>query len=220
MTTAVLHSVVDEALSLSDLPPYILTILSESIKSFYDENTVTAIDDPGIPEITKFLYELDDNKLYSIVSLCYQDKYTHFLLPAENVKLPFRATDIIKLAREKYNLQGKEISDFAMKLKKVSHIFNEIFSSSTRTTRRAVGNDGKEVVLPSVDELERFYKCGRKHRYESLESAAEALSGVNDAYLCSFCNGWHQGKTPTGQSIPQHVQEGRWVTAWRRYHGV
>lgn len=215
-----LDSVVDEALSLSDLPPYIVAIMSDIIKKHYAESIVTAIDDPGIPEITKFLYGLNDNKLYSIVSFCYQDKYTHFLLPAKNVKLPFKATDIIKLAREKYNLQGKEISDFALKLKDVSHTFNDVFSSSTRTTRRAVGNDGKEVELPPVEELERFYKCGRKQRYESRESAAEALSGVNDAYLCPFCDGWHQGKTPTGELIPQHIQEGRWVTAWRRYHGV
>lgn len=212
--------VVDEIFSMSPVTPLVTNKAIIFLKEYYRVNTLMVSDD--FPEIKQALYELGDNQLYSIFSLCFEDAYTYHLIPAKKV-MPFGAlSGIINLVKEETELTGPEIGRLYTALKEPILVLSEVLKSSTRTTRRAIGFGVREVSLPNLVELKKFYECGRKAAYVTKEEAETAAIGQkeNVPYKCPHCGLYHQGRLPTGDKIADGIMFNRYVTAWRRYHKI
>jgi len=214
-----LDSVIDEVFALADIPPLIAFKFAENYKEIYRNGIVYVSD--SIPDIHRYLYEINDDKLYSVVSFLYVDRYVHFLLPFELISGKVKNGSIIKFARETYNLEGKDLGAFVEKLVVPQKALIELLKVSTRSTRRATGYDSNKTIdLPDEKELQRFYECERKHPYESYEETVKDLNLNNHPYMCKHCGHWHQGKQPTGMTVPHNIMLGRWTTAYRRYNNI
>lgn len=213
-------SLIDEILQLSASPPAIVNALRTELIRHYTKATIMV--SHSYPEPIAALYSLNDNEMYSLISLSFaDDKDVFFLLPAQDIPPHKVVKAFLAQLKMRNNYTGAETMEVVKNITVITHALHEALTSSTRTTRRAVGNNGKNVaVLPSMIKLKVFYECGRKKRYSSSEEAKNDLDIGNDTYACDHCGGYHQGKQPTGQSIPRHIMEGRYTTAWRRYYHI
>jgi len=219
LSSKLLSAAVDEALSLSECTPDIVSSMREILINHLDTHTVMATD--HYPDAIDVLYNMNDNKMYSIVSLSFVDEYLYFVILAEDLRADALVRNFVNNMKASRTLLSEEIGVFVRSITSGFKVFHEIMGDSTRTTRRAVGTNNIEVaVLPSDEVLKAFYECGRKTAYSSSEAVLQDLNGENQPYLCKHCGLYHQGKEPTGQSIPEHIMQGRHRTAWRRYYNV
>lgn len=214
----VFDTVIDEVLSEASFSPNLVDLMSSLLKTHYAEQTLMVSDD--YPAVVERLYGFDDKKMYSIVSLSFVDVYLFFLLPAVAMSHRTVVKELIDVIKNEGTLTNRELGEVVGLIHETKKALDEVLSSSTRTTRKATSNQVGEVVLPPMEEMRLFYECGRKVRYPSVEAAELELQQGNDIYLCSHCDEYHQGRTPTGMSVEQKVMEGRWRTIWRREHGV
>lgn len=218
-SSKLLSYVIDETLMLSASPSPIVSALRAELHRHYDKATLMVSDD--YPTIIDTLYGFNDNEMYSVLSLSFEDEYTFFLLPTSAVasNKPINAFLAQLKMRNDYN--GEETMEVVLALHGITRALNEILVNSTRTSRKAVGNNNKPVPkLPSMATMKVFYECGRKAKYVSVNEADVRLGAGNNVYECEHCGLLHQGKEPTGQAIPQYIMNGRYSTAWRRYHKV
>ena len=219
MRTHVFETVVDEVLTVSAAKPVMVSALRAALLSYYDEHVLFVTDD--YPACVDMLYGFNDKKIYSILSLSFVDEYVFILMRADKVSPRQIVSSIINdVKKSNPDLTGPEIQNVVFKALEVKNALIELLVSSTRTSRKAAGDDIKTVVLPDMAVMQAFYECGRKVQYGSTVEAAEHVTGDNEVYVCTHCGLYHQGKSPTGQTVPQNIMEGRYRTAWRRYHGV
>ena len=218
LSTKLFSNVVDEALTLSASSPTITSLLRAELIAYYADAVIFASD--NYPDTINVLYAIDDNQMYSIVSLSYEDEYSFFLIPADGVAPRPVMKNVINRIKTEFDLEGRELGEEIRKVQALNAVLHQILVSSTRTTRKAIHSIPKEIILPPVEEMQRYYECGRKTQYDTREEAESHISGENQSYRCNHCNLYHQGKEPTGQSIPTEIMHGRWQTAWRRYHNV
>lgn len=212
-------SLVDEVLSWSNVPPTITSRLRTAISAHYSQSLIMV--DDFYPDVVNTLYALNDQGVYSIISLSFVDEYIFMLLPEDKVNLRNPVRSVLKeWKKENSHLSGAEIGEVARQVSTVQSNLNDILRDSTRTTRVATGLHAKEFIMPDVEVMQRFYECGRKHSYATAAEAADHLHLENGIYECSWCHGYHQGHAPTGMTIPREIMEGRWRTAWRRYQGL
>lgn len=220
LSEKLLSSIIDEALTLSSCSPRITNLMREVFIAHYATHTLYVSD--NYPEIINVLYGMNDSKMYSIVSLSFVDEYMFFLLPLEQVSPRNSIRKIIVEVKKKNNFSNLELGILIKQIHEMKTMLQELFDSSVRTSRKAVGSNDivSEPVLPSMEDMKRFYECERKATYSSTENATLKLSGVNEVYTCLHCGNLHQGQKPTGMTVPKNVMEGRYRTAWRRYHGI
>jgi hypothetical protein len=220
LSQKLLSSIIDESLTLSNCSPYVTGLMREVFISHYATHTLFVSD--NYPEIINVLYGMNDQKMYSIVSLSFVDEYMFFLLPLDQVSPRDAIREIISEVKQHTNFSNLELGKLIKNIHEVKFMLQMVFDSSIRTSRKAVGNNivVSEPVLPPIEEMKRFYECERKTIYSSTEDATQKLSGVNEVYTCPHCGKLHQGQKPTGMAVPQNVMEGRYRTAWRRYHGI
>lgn len=214
-----LDSVVEEVLLSSSLNPKITAFMLSTLKDYYSGNVISVSD--SYPDTVAALYAIDDEKMYSIVSFSYVDEYVFILMPAEHVTPGQHIIKkIIAEVKNSNNFTNVEIGETVRQIQDVRKALTEVFSSSTRTTRRATGTHEKVAVLPSLSEMQVFYECGRKVKYLTYEEALVQLDADNQPYFCSHCKNYHQGRLPSGDPVPQGIMEGRWRTTWRRMYHV
>lgn len=215
----VLDSTIDEVLSLSALPPSLTPSIRELLTTYYSENVVMVSD--HYPDVASALYGFDDNEMYSIISVAFVDSYVYVLIPTVKVAPRECMKILVNLIKDTFSESGPEMGYTIKRLGLTQSALIEILTSSTKSKRRSIDNGGEdEVVLPEMAVMRAFYECGRKAQYVSVEEAKQFLASDNSVYLCSRCHKYHQGKPPTGDTIPQANMENRWRTAWRRYHNV
>ncbi len=219
MRTHVFDTVVDEVLTSSAAEPVMVSMLRAVLLAYYDEQVLLVTDD--YPTCVGTLYSFNDNKIYSILSLSFVDEYVFILMRADKVSPRKIISNIISEVKQSYrNLTGSEIQDIAFKALEVKNVLTEILVSSTRTSRKAIGLKTKVVDLPDMAVMKAYYECGRKVRYSSASEAEEHANVGSEVYGCPHCGLYHQGQPPTGQVVPDNIMEGRYRTAWRRYHGI
>lgn len=218
-SSKLLSGVVDEVLLLSPSPPSIVSTLRTELHRHYAQATIMVSDD--YPTIIDKLYGINDGEMYSILSLSFEDEYTFFLLPSRDVAPNKPINAFLSQLKMRNNYNGEQTMKVVMALHATTKTLNELLTNSTRSSRRSVGNNAKpEPQLPSLAKMKAFYECERKVKYTSVIDAREQLEEGNNVYSCEHCGRLHQGKEPTGQVIPQHIMNGRYSTAWRRYHKV
>jgi hypothetical protein len=218
-SSKLLSDVVDEALLLSPSPPTIVSTLRAELCRHYAQATIMVSDD--YPSIIDKLYGINDGVMYSILSLSFEDEYTFFLLPAQDVAPNKTINAFLTQLKMRNDYNGEETMKVVMALHVTTRTLNELLTNSTRSSRRSVGNNKKaDPKLPSLAKMKAFYECERKVKYTSVADATEQLEEGNNVYLCEHCGQVHQGKEPTGQPIPQYIMNGRYSTAWRRYHKI
>ena len=193
--------------------------MRKALQQHFAEHVIMASD--NYPDVIHTLYALNDKKRYSIVSFSYVDEYSFFLIEADAVYPAQLIKEVSQRVKTEGSYQNSELQALFVNLSKTWVVLRELFADSTRTTRIASDEGDKgEVVLPPMVDMKRFYECERKTRYETIEEATDQLNFENSVYLCVHCGKLHQGKQPTGMSVPAHVMEGRYKTAYRRYHNI
>lgn len=213
-----LSAIVDEVLSLSTLPPNITSKLRTVLINYYDSIILLVSDD--YPTVAQRLYEINDNEMYAIISLCSVDEYSFFLVQVNKIKAGSVFKKFVEQIKKDYNFSNNEIGTVISKIIQLKIGLNELLDNSIRTKRKSTGYSLLKVVLPPMITMKKFYECERKTSYSNKEEALQNVSNKNEIYLCHYCSKYHQGKAPTGQNIPKEIIEGRYQTTWRRYHHV
>jgi hypothetical protein len=214
-----MDTLVDDVLCSANLPPRYVNFLRTELIEHYNKVVIDVSDD--YPLLASELYGLNDNVVYSIFALSYVDReYLMLLMRHDDVDAKVAFMSLVKLIKSDGLYQREKLGEIIVKVGKLRDEFKDLVNSCVRTSRKATGSGVKEVTLPSKEELQRFYECGRKVAYPSLEALQEALQVKKQGYLCKHCGFYHQGSQPTGQEIPEHIMYGRWVTNWRRKNNV
>lgn len=215
-------SLIDECLSWSSLPVSIVSLLREELQSYYSKHLLFSTDE--YPEAITKLYGYEDDKFYSLISLCFVEEYSFLLLPSTKAG-PFGAqTIIIERFKKEFDYSGIELGNAIREIIATIRYMDKIITSSTRTKRQALEgkNQGTSETFewPEVAVLKRFYECGRKVAFDSREEVLEALEIGTQPYQCDHCHKWHQGRQSAGEAVPESIVIGRYRTAWRRYQGI
>ena len=208
----------------SELTPDATGILLKDINDLFVGKTIVRSD--NLPSVIRKLYAIDDNEMYSIISVCSSVSYEAILTP-QFAPYMFKTarTNTIELLKSSGKYAGKDLHD---EILKVGNLLNSVFGllkHSTRTSRRAIGNglpSTREFEFPDYEILKAFYECGRKVSYESVIEGEANLEYNNSIYLCTHCNRYHQGqpRVSTAPQVPEEVVLGRYRTTWRRYNKI
>ena len=219
LSTHTFSSAIEETLQLSMLSPQLTSMLRADLIKHYETSIIMASDD--YREALDALYSINDNEMYTVVSFCFEDEYTFFLLPAQDLTPHSVTKSLIKRLKAENDYTGEETREMVTSLVETAQTLHELLAIQKRSTRRAVGHNGNnEIELPSMEVMKKFYECGRKARYSSVEEVQNDLGKDNHVYSCVHCGGLHQGRQPTGFAVPQDIREGRYTTAWRRYNHI
>lgn len=170
-----------------------------------------------------FFDRTDTENRYSIVAASTPEE-AYVYLVIVNLKPHIYAANkkLVTLFKELHpEIAGVNMGTEIRKITNLHKTVEELYSVNTRTTRTPYGpEEHKTWDKPSLEELERFYKCGRKVAHQTYEEALTEAHEGEHPYKCNYCGLYHRGKEPTGIKIPLHIQHGRWVTTWRRKHNV
>lgn len=172
--------------------------------------------------VIETLYGFENDKSYTLAAFSSEKyEYLHVLFPSEAF-IPFNVTrTIITYFREQVEgVTGEQIKDIAEKTNTLYGLVKQVLNNSTRSKRFSTHKVVQSFVLPSPVELERFYKCGRKHAYTTEVEAVEQVADGEHVYHCNYCNMFHKGHPMTGQKIPKEIMMKRWETAYRRLNKV
>jgi hypothetical protein len=213
-----LSAFVDEIISMSSLPPRITEFYRNKVVQHLDDNVLSQSN--NYPLIASELYGFNDEIMYSIVSLSFVNDYMFFLIRKDDLVMKKPTIETINFIKNNYDYAGVDLGNIIKDVHAVKDELQNIIESSKRTTRKATGSNVKEVELPDMSVMKEYYECGRKVSYDSLDLTEGKLSGANEVYVCEHCGKYHQGKKPTGMNVPKDIMEGRYRTAWRRYHKV
>lgn len=212
---------VDEAVITADLPPSVVSIFRAAFVEHFDTTTIMVSRD--YKALAAKLYSMRDEVQYAIFGLSYPDcEYMYFLIRAEDLKAQSVLRKVVAGFKASLSFQKSEdIGEFVYRVSTAHKTLQELLDDCVRSKRTSHADaTDKEADLPSMEELQIFYECGRKHKYVSLDEAETSLESGNQVYQCHWCKSWHQGHPPTGMDIPQHIKEGRWMTTYRRKMGV
>lgn len=207
----------------SELTPDATFIFLKEVNDLFVSHTI--LHSNNLPLVVRRLYSIDDNEMYSIISVCGVNGYEAVLLP----QLPpfmFKKvrTETIELLKASGKYAGKELYNEILKVGNLLHAVFALLRDSTRTSRRAIGNGvmTQEIEFPDFETLKAFYECGRKVSYESVTEGEANLEYGNNIYLCVHCKKYHQGqpRVSTAPPVAEEVVLGRYKTAWRRYHKI
>lgn len=216
-----LSDAVDEFLTASPLPAYLNGELVRLLEEQWDSNVqlVTDSDD----EMREHIYGNPEKILYAVTALSYQDEpYMYMVIPwfSFEVRQVFNKLIRFYIDGGRYSSQV-EMGEMIKTISKVKSNLNVLVSEGILRSKRVNKNSDENPTfnLPSDEELQVFYECGRKVKYGSEQEAEEHLSENEHKlkpYLCVRCEKWHNGKPPTGEIIPKEVMVGRWRTTWKR----
>lgn len=207
----------------SELTPDVTCLFLKELNDIFVGNTI--MHSNNLPAVVRRLYEIDDNQIYSIISVCTLDGYEAVLLPQLLPEVFKNARNkTVELLKKSGKYAGKELYDEIFKLGALLAIVIRVLKHSTRTSRRAIGNgeSSHEIEFPDYETLKAFYECGRKVAYASFGEGEANLEYNNNVYLCIHCNKYHQGqpKAATAPPVAEEVILGRYRTAWRRYNKI
>lgn len=207
----------------SELTPDVTYVFLKEINDLFVSKTITQSN--YLPAVVRRLYEIDDNAMYSVISVCGFDGYEAVLMPQLHPVMFKKArTETIGLLKASGKYTGKELHDEILKVGSLLRSIITLLNDSTRTSRRAIGNGvlTQKVEFPDYETLKAFYECGRKVSYESMGEGEANLEYNNNIYLCGHCNKYHQGKprVSTAPPVAEEVILGRYKTAWRRYNKI
>lgn len=207
----------------SELTPDATCVFLKELNNLFVSKTITQSN--YLPAVVRRLYEIDDNEMYSVISVCGFDGYEAVLMPQLHPVMFKKArTETIELLKASGKYVGKELYDEILKVGYLLQSVITLLNDSTRTSRRAIGNgvSTQEVVFPDYDTLKAFYECGRKVSYESMVEGEANLECNNNIYLCVHCSKYHQGqpRVSTAPPVAEKVLLGRYKTAWRRYNKI
>jgi hypothetical protein len=211
---------VQEIFTESDLAPEVTRLLLDELNSYFVRHTITYSE--NLPAIVETLYAIADQKMYTIVSVCDFHGYKAVLLPPLQHLIKDSSKETITRLKMSGKYEGVSLHAEIMKVNTLLKHVLELLRSSTRSTRKAIGLEGKEVEFPDDETLKIFYECGRKVSYDSKEHAESNVTSENALYRCRHCNKFHQGrkKAVTAPPVDYEVKLGRYKTAWRRYHKI
>lgn len=205
----------------SHLSPDLNFLLIEGIDDYFKNSTLAISDD--LPRLVKKLYSIDDNKIYTIISVCSQDQYQAVLLTPLLSFINHSSKNAITFLKQSGELSGHALADAIKDVNDLMKIALELLRDSTLSSRRAIGDKPVEdIEYPDYETLKSFYECGRKVKYSSYEEAESNLDAVNSVYLCPLCSQYHQGQSTARKSppIPEDIKLIRYKKIWRRYHKI
>jgi hypothetical protein len=213
---------VQELFTDSDLTPEVTSLLLNELDEYFVSNTLDYSD--NLPSVVRNLYEIGDNEMYTIISVCGFNGYEAVLIrPLQHI-IKAASQKTIDFLRESGHYEKYALHAEILKVNTLLKTVLELLRNSTRTTRRAIGNGvaTEEIEFPDYETLKAFYECGRKVTYESMAEGEAKLEYVNNIYLCVHCNKYHQGqpKVSTAPPVAEEVMLGRYRTAWRRYNKI
>lgn len=211
---------VEELFLSSELSPTITNDLLDTVDQYFKDKTVEIGD--HLPSVINNLYAIEDHKLYSIISICYRDRYEAVLIPSLVHFILHVQKGVLNRVKLSEQYQGVELGKVVSNVNKLLRLIYETLGSSMVTTRRAVGVDEKApVVFPDVETLKVFYECKRKVKYASKVEAEQAMVSRYEAYRCLHCSHYHVGQpSVTGVTLPESVRLARYKRVWRRYHKI
>lgn len=179
-------------------------------------------------ETLDFVYGLNDDQLYTVVSAPHDDHYDFFVIHSDYFhprsanhmhfrEIRYSSVDFLK------NLNRYEGQQLGMNLKSMGEALKDMKKSLTYTARRAIGvTEEQEVVYPHFDRLKSFYECERKVRYDSVEDGLRSCEDWNKVYRCEHCSHYHQGRprqvTPEDNDSAKVLQ--RYQVTWKRYQST
>lgn len=207
----------------SELTPDVTFIFLKEVNDLFVSQTILHSND--LPLVIRKLYAIDDNEMYSVISVCGVNGYEAVLMPQLPPFMFKQArTETVELLKASGKYAGKELYNEILKVGNLLHAVFALLKDSTRTSRRAIGNAEltQTVEFPDYETLKAFYECGRKVSYESMVEGEANLGYNNNIYLCAHCNKYHQGqpRVATAPPVAEEVILGRYKTAWRRYHKI
>jgi hypothetical protein len=207
----------------SELTPDATFIFLKEVNDLFVSQTILHSND--LPLVIRKLYAIDDNEMYSVISVCGVNGYEAVLMPQLPPFMFKQArTETVELLKASGKYAGKELYNEILKVGNLLHAVFALLKDSTRTSRRAIGNAEltQTVEFPDYETLKAFYECGRKVSYESMVEGEANLGYNNNIYLCAHCNKYHQGqpRVSTAPPVAEEVILGRYKTAWRRYHKI
>ena len=179
-------------------------------------------------ETLGFVYGLNDNELYTVISAPHEDHYDFFVIHSDYFhsrsahhrhfnEVRYACVDFLK------NLNRYEGQQLSQHLKDMGDAIKDMKDSLSYTARRATGvKEQQEVVYPPFDRLKLFYECERKVRYDSLQEGLKNCEDWNTVFQCEHCNHYHQGRPR--QVAPEEVDPAktlqRYQVTWKRYHST
>lgn len=208
----------------SELTPDVTCLFLKEVNDLFISATIIQSD--KLPLVISRLYAINDNEMYSVISVCGVEGYEAVLIPQLSPSTFKKArTETIKLLKSSGKYVGQDLFDEILKVGNLLNSVVRLLKDSTRTSRRAISNEmlpTHEVEFPDYKILKAFYECGRKVSYNSVPEGEANLEYNNSIYLCVHCKKYHQGqpRVTTAPLVPEEVVLGRYKTAWRRYNKI
>lgn len=207
----------------SELTPDATCLFLKEVNDLFVSQTIIHSD--NLPLVIRKLYAINDNEMYSIISVCHSGGYEAVLMPQLTPSM-FKEVrkKTIELLKTSGKYSGEKLYNEILKVGSLLQSITILLKDSTRTSRRAIG-DGvltHEIEFPDFETLKAFYECGRKVSYESMVEGEANLEYNNNIYLCVHCSKYHQGqpRVSTAPPVAEEVILGRYRTAWRRYNKI
>lgn len=194
-------------------------ICKRAVDAYFQENIF--FESASFLEVLNTLYALNDNQLYSILQVGNGSDSTYFLMPSNRQGLRKATKTPYEYLKDSGNYQRESLALELGKLKElVEAICISVAKTLTYMSRRATGiKETEEVQYPPVVELKLFYECKRKIAYDSANAVVEGLFEENEAYMCSHCQKYHQGKSPSRvEEVTDTSYLKRYKRVWRMRH--
>lgn len=219
-----IKEVIDECLLEAKLPlDDVYRVRNALIKQYVDGVLYCSTD---YKDTAAFLYGLNDNEFYYIVSFCVREEYV-FLVYKKDVYDSRKWYGLILDELKSSGVEGKIVGERFSLLKDLGLLVHGIFHDCIRSKRKSVSApiEQDEFIYPSYEVLKTYYECGRKRKFVSVSEASGNRDGFGSkdtaVYNCPHCSFYHIGRSKAEDYIiPEEVMTGRYKTAWRRYQKI